>query len=130
MVTSFRGTCRRRQTGAVLVDYANHIISTGYNGNATYMKHCIETPCEGATLPSGTALDKCEAIHAEINAIAHCSNPKEIHTAYLTTSPCKFCTDALLATPCASIVFLEEYPHPESKDRWLVSGRSWRQFEE
>ncbi len=92
------------------------------------MVHCIDVPCDGAHYESGKGLDKCEAIHAEINAITHCDNPKTIHTAYCTMSPCKFCLDALLSTTCQRIVFLEEYPHTESKARWENAGRLWEKF--
>lgn len=124
-----RGTCVRRSVGCVLVDSTNHVISTGYNGNPSKHLHCIDFPCPGATAASGTKLDACEAIHAEINALIHCRCIDAISKIYTTTSPCVSCTKALLASPCTEIIFAEEYPHSESKTLWLKSGRIWRQYE-
>lgn len=125
---SLRSTCARRQVGAVAVDKNDYLISTGYNGVPANRAHCIDIPCEGADLESGIGLDKCMAIHAEVNCIAHCKNPQDIHTIYSTTSPCIHCIKLLAATKCQEIVFDEEYPHKESKDYWLSIGRIWRQF--
>ena len=129
-VASARGTCRRRKVGAVLVDKDYKFLSSGYNGNPSGMAHCLDIPCEGALAKSGEGLEKCDAIHAEINAIGQCHDVQAIHACFSTTSPCKFCVDALLATPCKEIVFYEEYPHSKSKERWENSGRIWRKYEQ
>ena len=65
-----RSTCLRRQTGAVLVKN-NRIISTGYNGAPTKLKHCKEVGCLRAkmNIPSGERMEICRAVHAEENAI-------------------------------------------------------------
>ena len=120
-----RGTCTRRQVGCVLINKQNHIISTGYNGVPSKMMHCVDTPCEAARLNSGMGLDECKAIHAESNAVAHCSSPYDIYTAYCTVSPCINCIKLLAATTCERIMFLEEYPHIESKKYWTNLGRNW-----
>lgn len=106
---STRATCIRRQVGAVCVDVDGHIISTGYNGVPAGSPHCTQKPCKGSEEKSGKGLDKCESLHAEVNAIAHCSNPKNIHTMYVTTSPCMSCMKLIVATGCRRLFFLEEY---------------------
>lgn len=117
---SKRATCPRRSVGCVLFDSSGHQLSSGYNGPASGQPHCIDHPCPGATLPSGTGLSKCEAIHAEANALLRCSDVTKVHTAYVTTSPCLDCVKLLLNTGCRRIVFLEEYAHgADAKARWL-----------
>jgi len=81
--------------------------------------------CEGATAKSGQALDKCEAIHAEQNALLQCKDTNMIMTAYVTVSPCIHCVKMLMNTPCSKIVFSEEYVHTEAKELWLKMGGLW-----
>ena len=117
-----RSTCARRRVGCVLVDAHGRTLATGYNGPAKGEAHCIEKPCEGAGLPSGTGLDKCEAIHAEQNALMFCPDIMRIDTCYTTTAPCVHCVKMLMNTSCRRIVFAQNYPHSgESKRLWLRS---------
>ena len=118
LLASTKGTCGRRRVGCVLVDAHNHVISTGYNGVASGVAHCIDKGCPGRDLPSGTGLDKCEALHAEENALIQCTRPNDIQTVYSTTSPCVFCVRRLMNTGAKRIVFAELYPHPESQFLW------------
>lgn len=157
-VTAKRATCLRRQVGCVLVNAKGHVLSTGYNGVAAGESHCNEVTgfyfiygngvdhtkpltgqatgredvyanaCPGAQSPSGTNLDGCQAIHAEQNALLQCRDVHEIHTCYVTASPCLTCVKLLMNTSCEVIVFLEEYPHADARTLWLRSGeRLWRQ---
>jgi dCMP deaminase len=114
-VVASRSTCTRRAVGCVLVDARGRILATGYNGVAAGAPHCNEGhPCHGATAPSGTALDACQAIHAEQNALTQCRNVDAVHTAYVTVSPCCSCTKLLLSTGCARVVFAERYAQDET----------------
>jgi deoxycytidylate deaminase len=88
-------------------------MSTGYNGPARGMKHCIDVPCAGATAESGKDLDTCEAIHAEVNAISQCSDIQKIAEIYCTTAPCVSCTKVLLNTGALRIFFTESYAQAE-----------------
>jgi dCMP deaminase len=81
--------------------------------------------CPGAKARSGTGLDGCDAVHAEQNALTQCHEAFSIATCYVTASPCDPCCKQLLSTPCRRIVFLEEYPQPAAKERWLRAGREW-----
>lgn len=134
LLASTKGTCGRRRVGCVLVDKNNHVISTGYNGVASGVVHCINRPCPGRFLASGTGLDQCEALHAEENALIQCTRPNDIHTVYSTTSPCVFCVRRLMNTGAKRIVFAELYPHPESENLWTNKNhqndsqpdRSWK----
>lgn len=84
--------------------------------------------CSGATSPSGTNLDGCEAIHAEQNALLQCKNVYEIDTVYVSASPCVTCVKLLMNTSTKRVVFNEEYPHNQAKDMWEKSGRVWELF--
>lgn len=123
-----RGTCTRRKVGCVIVDYNNHVLSTGYNGPAAGQAHCIEQPCKGANYPSGEGLEFCEAIHAEANALLQCPDVNSIWKLYCTTSPCVHCVKLLLNTSCHAIIFEEGYPHSDSQELWERSKRKWIQF--
>jgi len=143
-------TCVRKGVGCVLLDANGHVLSTGYNGVASGLPHCneerkdgvwygIESPeklksklhceyphaCEGAKYDSGEGLGKCQAIHAEQNALLQCPDIMKIHTCYTTSSPCnEQCIKLLLNTSCQRIVFLEEYSK-SGKEAWLAAGREW-----
>jgi dCMP deaminase len=112
-----RGTCCRRQVGCVLVDADGHELSTGYNGPASGMPHCTrETPCPGASSPSGQGLDLCEAVHAEANALLFCPDVRKIEYAYVTCSPCVHCVKLLMNTGCRVIIFSERYAHDQAAE--------------
>lgn len=127
-----RGTCARRKVGCVLVDRQGYILSTGYNGVASSLPHCIDMACKGASKKAGsnTSLYLCEAIHAEQNALLQCRNTQEIETCYTTCSPCVQCTKLLLQTSCKRVVFLEESSHNgEAEALWLKKHPLRRAFE-
>lgn len=110
-----RSTCRRRAVGAVAVDKDGYILGTGYNGAPKGMPHCIDRPCEGASAPSGTGLDLCEAIHAEQNLLLRIKDVREIHTIYCTTEPCTHCSKMIANTGCVKVIYADKYPdarHP------------------
>lgn len=119
-LVSTRGTCLRRKVGCVLVNAKGHVIATGYNGVAAGLPHCNDQwfnhACEGATAPSGTNLDSCEAIHGEQNALLQCKDVHEIDTAYVTAKPCVSCMKLFMNTSCKRIVYLEEYPHAKTEE--------------
>ena len=125
-----RGTCARRKVGCILVNKRGHVLATGYNGVASGMAHCTEYPCRGATAPSGTGLDLCQALHAEQNALLQCRDVYDIDTAYCTASPCMTCVKLLLNTSCQRIVYLDEYPHPDAANLWRATNRVWLRIED
>ena len=125
LLVSERGTCVRRKVGCILVNKKNHVLATGYNGNPSGFSHCLDNPCEGANSKSGKDLDKCEAIHAEQNALLQCKDIYDIHTVYCTVSPCIHCVKLLLNTSAKKIVFGEKYIHKEAEKLWLLGGRDW-----
>ena len=125
-LVSTRGTCARRRVGCVLVDKYGLVLATGYNGNGRGQGHCIDSPCEGAKYKSGEGLEKCEAIHAEQNAILQCKNTELIEKAYITLSPCVTCVKLLLNTSCKEIVYLEDYVNKDAERIWKNANRLWK----
>lgn len=101
-----RGTCMRRQFGAIIVK-DDVIISTGYNGaprgrqNCTDINFCIRDELK---IPRGERYEMCRSVHAEANAIIAaprdlmlgstlymvCVNPKD-GGLYAGTSSCMMC---------------------------------------
>ena len=107
-----RSTCLRRKVGCVLVDSSNHIVATGYNGVPAKFPHCLDEPCEGAFAKSGTDLDKCLAVHAEVNAFLQLRSTDTL-TAYLTVTPCFSCAKMICNSKVEKIIALEWYAHAE-----------------
>ena len=113
---SIRSTCLDKQVGCVIVNKQNEIIATGYNGAPRGIEHCIDLGyCKKEH--SGNPND-CPSAHAEQNALLQCRVPEQIHTIYLTLSPCINCIRIIMNTPCKRIVFLEEHSHTEAKKLW------------
>lgn len=68
-----RGTCLRRNFGAIIVN-RDQIISTGYVGAPRGRKNCIDLGhCirEEMNIPRGERYELCRSVHAEANAIIH-----------------------------------------------------------
>ena len=121
-LASSRATCVRRKVGCVLVDSKNHIVSVGYNGVPSKFDHCIDDiPCRGADATSGTALDDCLAVHAEVNAFLHLTSQDTL-TAYLTVCPCISCTKMICNSNIRRVVAIEWYAHPEIRSMLRQAG--------
>lgn len=68
-----RGTCLRRNFGAVIVNN-DQIISSGYTGAPRGRKNCIDIgKCirKELNIPRGERYELCRSVHAEANAIIH-----------------------------------------------------------
>jgi len=104
-----RGTCIRRQVGCVLVNSNGHIVATGYNGVPKGFVHCIDIPCEGANYPSGEGLEKCEAIHAELNTFLQLRSDDNFLTMYTTTTPCVACAKVICNSNVQRVVSISQY---------------------
>jgi len=114
-LTSLRSTCVRRQVGCILVDSNNHVVATGYNGVPKNFQHCLDVPCTGATAPSGTQLNECWAVHAEMNAMLQLQST-DLLTAYITVTPCFDCAKILANSNVKRIVAPIWYPQNHVKE--------------
>lgn len=103
-----RGTCQRRQVGAIVTTKRGEILSTGYNGAPRGLPHCVDHPCPGVGDQKGDS-SRCEAVHAEVNALLQCNRLDLAHTIYVTCTPCFHCAKMIANTNIKRIVCLEQY---------------------
>jgi dCMP deaminase len=108
-LVALRSTCVRRAVGAIIVSYEHQVLSTGYNGVPRHLNHCDESPCAGADDPSGDTR-RCEAVHAEVNAVLQCHRLDLAHTMYVSCAPCFECAKMICNTPIQRVVSLTDYP--------------------
>lgn len=64
-----RGTCLRRNYGAIIVDERKRIIATGYTGVPSHQLHCVTCWREDNNIPPGERYEECKSVHAEMNAL-------------------------------------------------------------
>jgi len=104
-LTQRRGTCPRRQVGAVIAR-ESRIVSTGYNGVASGEHHCTQLGC---IMDNGVCT---RAIHAEMNAIAYAARwgmCVEGTTLYTTCCPCLNCAKLIVASGIKEVIYAEQY---------------------
>lgn len=115
-----RTTCRRRGVGAILVK-DKRILSTGYNGAPTSVRHCIDIGClrEKLGVASGERHELCRGIHAEQNAIIQAA----LHgvsiagaTLFCTNLPCIICAKMIINAGIRTIYYKEGYADPMSEE--------------
>lgn len=109
-----RGTCQRRQVGAVIVKH-KHLLSTGYNGNPKGIKHCDEIGClrDIYKVPSGERHELCTGLHAEQNAIIQAALfgvSIKGSTMYCTNSPCSVCAKMMINAGIEELIYENGYP--------------------
>lgn len=121
-----RSTCLRRSVGAVIVK-DKRILSTGYNGAPTNIKHCIETGClrEKLNVPSGERHELCRGCHAEQNAIIqaafHGVSIKEAML-FCTDFPCSICAKMIINAGIVKFFYKSGYADSTSADILKEAG--------
>lgn len=115
-----RSTCQRRQVGAVIVK-DKRILTTGYNGAPSGLKHCEDTGClrEKLKIPSGERHELCRALHAEMNAMLQAALygiSLGGSMMYCTNHPCVICAKMIVNAGIKRIVILSSYPDKFAKD--------------
>ncbi len=133
-VVKTRSTCLRRQVGAIIVK-DKQILSTGYNGAPTGLKHCEETGCirEQLEVPSGERHELCRGLHAEQNAIIQASLHGvkiEGATIYVTTQPCVVCAKMIINSGIKKVVYKGDYPDKLSAQMLAESGITVQKFQQ
>jgi len=108
-----RSTCLRRAVGAVVVKN-KRILTTGYNGAPSGIRHCLETGClrEQMNVASGQRHELCRGIHAEQNAIIQAA----LHgvsiqgaTLFCTNLPCSICAKMVINAGIEKIIYESGY---------------------
>lgn len=116
---SERGTCLRRNFGAIIVKN-DQIVSTGYTGaprgrkNCSDLGRCIRME---KNVPRGERYELCRSVHAEANAIIHASREQMIGaTLYLVgkeantlqyvegTNSCAMCKRMIINAGISNVV--------------------------
>ena len=128
-----RSTCLRRAVGALIVK-DKRILTTGYNGAPTGIKHCIEIGClrEELNVPSGEKHELCRGIHAEQNAIIqaayHGVSIKDA-TLFCTNMPCSICAKMIINAGIKKIYYHSGYADAMSKEMLTEAGIDLIQFD-
>lgn len=114
-----RGTCLRRNFGAILVKH-DQILSTGYAGAPRGRQNCCDLgTClrEKMHIPRGERYELCRSVHAEANAIINAARSDMIgSTLYLVgrdattgelipdASPCSMCKRLIINAGISRVV--------------------------
>jgi len=126
MLVAKRSTCTRRSVGAVIVK-DKRILSTGYNGAPSGVRHCIDTGClrEKLNIASGERHELCRGIHAEQNAIIqaayHGVSIKEA-VLFCTNLPCSICAKMIINAGIITIYYQNGYADQMSSDMMKEAG--------
>lgn len=102
-----RGTCAKRQVGAVVADAAGFIVAVNYNGPPSGQPHCIDNPCKALTLPAPQSHLACRSIHSESNALLTAGQRAKGGAMACTTSPCYECAKLIVAAGIKVLVMGE-----------------------
>lgn len=121
-----RGTCPRRQVGAVIVK-DKRVLTTGYNGAPRNFDHPCDIGCirDELGIPSGMMADVCPCLHAEQNAIIQAATTGvsiEGADVYCTTQPCTQCSRMIANCGIRRVIFEEEYADPLSIGLLVTAG--------
>ena len=127
-----RSTCTRRAVGAVLVK-EKRILSTGYNGAPTGLKHCLEVGClrEKLGVVSGQMHELCRGIHAEQNAIIQAAyHGVSVNGAviYCTNQPCSICARMIINAGIQKIYYQSGYADSLAKELLGEAGIELKQI--
>lgn len=99
-----RGTCLRRNYGAIIVN-DDQIISTGYAGAPRGRKNCCDLGVcrrNELNIPSGERYELCRSVHAEANAIISASRSEMMGaTLFLVGKEAENGEYVKNATPCS-----------------------------
>ncbi len=127
-----RTTCLRRAVGAIIVK-DKRILSTGYNGAPSNIRHCREVGClrEQLNVPSGQRHELCRGIHAEQNAIiqaAYYGVSIKGATLYCTTQPCSICAKMIINAGLKAIIYASGYADPMAIEMLEEAGIALTRF--
>ena len=137
---SERGTCLRRNFGAIIVKN-DQIISTGYNGAPRGRQNCSDAGyCtrEKLNIPRGERYELCRSVHAEANAIIAAARPDMLDaTLYLVgvdaktkelmgdISSCSMCKRLIINAGIGTVIIRNT---PE--DFTTVNVESWIEYDD
>lgn len=137
-----RGTCLRRNYGAVIVKN-DQIVSTGYVGSPRGRRNCCDIGfCirEEKNVPRGERYELCRSVHAEANAIIHASRKDMFGaTLYLVGkdkktgayvekgNPCSMCKRLIINAGIDTVIVRDDKDNFRSihvADEWIIHDES------
>lgn len=136
-----RGTCLRRNFGAIIVNN-DEIVSSGYNGAPRGRQNCIDTGIcirEQLGIPRGERYEVCRSVHAEANAIISASRKemlggtlylvgKDARTGQYVENPssCSMCKRLIINAGISRVVVrLDEQNYKETPVfQWIEEDES------
>ena len=137
-----RGTCLRRNYGAVIVQN-DQIISTGYTGAPRGRRNCCdigECTRQKLNIPRGERYELCRSVHSEANAIIHASRSEMMgSTLYLVgkekdtgdyvenTSTCSMCKRMIINSGIKNVIVRnckDSYSCIVVFDEWINNDES------
>jgi dCMP deaminase len=139
-VVAERGTCLRRNFGAIIVN-RDQIISTGYVGAPRGRQNCSDMgKCLRDTLhiPRGERYEICRSVHAEQNAIIPASREQMLgSTLYLVgkeadgsytpnACPCSMCKRLIINAGISKVIVRDNHDDYRSfnVERWISEDDS------
>lgn len=108
--------CQRRKVGAVLTDDKFNIESSGFNATVTSLHPC----CRRHECESGVNLERCNAIHAEMVAVAN-KNIKG-KKLFVNLFPCPMCAKYLANCGLGELYYYEDYNDMTESAEMLIRG--------
>ena len=137
-----RGTCLRRNFGAILVSH-DEIIATGYTGAPRGRRNCCdcgECMREKLGVPRGQRYELCRSVHAEANAIIAASRDEMIGaTLYLVgrdartgelvadANSCAMCKRLIINAGIAEVIIrntTDRYTRIDVRREWVETDDS------
>ena len=126
-MVSQRGTCLRKQYGAVIVKN-DEVVSTGYVGAPRGRENCIDLGfCirEKMQIPRGERYELCRSVHAEANAIISASRERMLNSVlYLSgidlkddgnyvknANPCSMCKRMIINAGIEQVFIRDDKDH-------------------
>ncbi len=139
---SQRGTCLRKQYGAVIVKN-DEVVSTGYVGAPRGRANCIDLGfCirEKLQVPRGQRYELCRSVHAEANAIISASRERMLNSSlYLSgidlkdngnyvknANPCSMCKRLIINAGIEQVFIRDDKDHYRrvAVQEWIDSDES------
>lgn len=139
---SQRGTCLRKQYGAVIVKN-DEVVSTGYVGAPRGRANCIDLGfCirEKLQVPRGQRYELCRSVHAEANAIISASRERMLNSSlYLSgidlkdngnyvknANPCSMCKRLIINAGIEQVFIRDDKDHYRrvAVQEWIDSDSS------
>lgn len=107
VLASTRGTCDRKQVGAILVR-GRRVIATGYNGSPAGAPQCDEVGHEMVEVNGRMSCVR--TLHAESNAIDWAGKEANRAAIYTTAAPCYECAKRIVSAGIREVYYGEWYP--------------------